>query len=83
MLDLMDERNLKLQSAAYDDASVGDHAAPSRAADALARAQHLVDSRPEGEYPLALCIEAMHVGDLPAVVALRLSERVRSAMPGA
>jgi hypothetical protein len=52
----------------------GDVNAGDRAADATARAQHLVDSRPKGAYPLAWCIEAMHVGDLTAIAALQLSD---------
>lgn len=56
-----------------------------RARDAIARAQRLVGSRPEGEFPLAWCIEAMSVGDLAAVASLLVSselrlERVHSAL---
>jgi hypothetical protein len=53
---------------ARGDITAGDHAA-----DATARAQHLVDSRPKGAYPPAWCVEAMHVGDLTAIAALQLS----------
>ena len=35
-----------------------------------ARVQHLVDSRPPDEYPLAWCIEASYLGDLTAIAAL-------------
>jgi hypothetical protein len=52
----------------------GEVNARDRAADATARAQHLVDSRPKGAYPLAWCVEAMHVGDLTAIAALQLSD---------
>ncbi len=33
----------------------------------LARAQHLVDTRPRDGYPLAWCIEASYIGDLTAM----------------
>ena len=36
----------------------------------VARAQRLIDSRPQGEYPVAWCIEASYVGDLTAIAAL-------------
>jgi hypothetical protein len=36
-----------------------------------------VDTRPEGEFQLAWCIEAISVGDLAAVAALLLSREVR------
>ncbi len=32
-----------------------------------ARAQDLIDSRPEGEYPVDWCFEAKHIGDLTAL----------------
>jgi hypothetical protein len=41
------------------------------AAHAIARAQHLVDSRPEGPYQLDWCQEALHFGDL-SVFAISL-----------
>lgn len=36
----------------------------------VARVQHLVDSRPPGEYPVGWCIEAGYLGDLAAIAAL-------------
>lgn len=33
----------------------------------VARAQHLIDSRPRDAYPLAWCIEASYIGDLTAI----------------
>jgi hypothetical protein len=36
----------------------------------LVRAQCLVDTRPSGQYPVAWCAEAEHIGDLQAVGAL-------------
>ncbi len=36
----------------------------------LARAQHLIDSRPQNEYPVAWFVEASLIGDLPAIAAL-------------
>lgn len=46
-----------------------------RAKALVARAQHLIDTRPQGEYPVAWCIEAAHIGDLTviATVAARAS----------
>lgn len=46
-------------------------ATPALAAHAIARAQHLVDSRPEGAYQLDWCQEALHFGDL-SVLAIAL-----------
>jgi hypothetical protein len=34
------------------------------------RAQGLVDTRPSGQYPVAWCVEAEHIGDLEAIGAL-------------
>jgi hypothetical protein len=51
-------------------------------AQAVAHAQHLVDSRPPGPYQLAWCQEAMHVGDI-AVAAIALSGRAESGSPDA
>jgi hypothetical protein len=53
-----------------------------RAAQAVARAQHLVDSRPPGPYELAWCQEAMHIGDM-SVAAIALSSRAESGSPDA
>ena len=39
----------------------------------VARAQHLIDSRPRDAYPLAWCIEASYIGDLPAVAMVAAS----------
>lgn len=36
----------------------------------IARAQHLIDSRPQGEYPVPWYIEASHIGDLTAIAAI-------------
>jgi hypothetical protein len=36
----------------------------------VVRVQHLVDSRPPGEYPVDWCIEASYLGDLTAIAAL-------------
>jgi hypothetical protein len=44
------------------------------AAQAIARAQHLVDCGPESADRLTWHVEAVHVGDLPAIGALLLSE---------
>jgi hypothetical protein len=38
----------------------------------VAQAQHLVDSRPPGEYPVAWCVEASYLGDLTAIAALAI-----------
>jgi hypothetical protein len=48
-----------------------------RAVDAIARAQHLVDSCPQTGYPLAWYIEAMQVGDLSAIVGLLISRQAQ------
>jgi hypothetical protein len=52
------------------------------AAQAVARAQYLVDSRPPGRYQLAWCEEARHVGDM-TVAAIALSRRAESGSPNA
>jgi hypothetical protein len=39
----------------------------------VARAQHLIDSRPRDAYPLAWCIEASYIGDLPAIAMVAAS----------
>lgn len=39
----------------------------------VARAQHLIDSRPPDAYPLAWCIEALYVGDLTAIAMVAAS----------
>jgi hypothetical protein len=53
-----------------------------RAAEAVARAQHLVDSRPPGPYQPAWCQEAMHVGEM-SVAAIALSRRAEGGPPDA
>lgn len=45
----------------------------------IARAQHLIDSRPRGEYPLTWCIEAFYIGDLTAIAAV--AARASDAAP--
>jgi hypothetical protein len=64
----------RAQANACGDTKAERHTASKRAADAIARAQRLVDARGKGAYPLASSIEARHVGDLPAVVALLLCD---------
>jgi hypothetical protein len=50
------------------------------AQDLIARAQALVDSpRPPGGYPLEWHVEALHVGDLPAIAAISLLAADRRA----
>lgn len=39
----------------------------------VARAQHLIDSRPRDAYPLAWCIEASYIGDLTAIAMVAAS----------
>ena len=39
----------------------------------VARAQHLIDSRPRDAYPLAWCIEAAYIGDLTAIAMVAAS----------
>ncbi len=39
----------------------------------VARAQHLIDSRPRDAYPLAWCIEALYIGDLTATAMVAAS----------
>jgi hypothetical protein len=57
-------------------------AASALAAHALARAQDLVDSRPEGAYQLDWCQEAVHVGDLSVLaISLRAQAATTPAHP--
>lgn len=39
----------------------------------VARAQHLIDSRPRDAYPLTWCIEASYIGDLTAIAMVAAS----------
>ena len=48
---------------------------PPTAVQAVARAQHLVDSRPPGPYQARWCAEALMVGDATALVTVALANR--------
>jgi hypothetical protein len=60
-----------------DEESPGHRRQPSveDAGTLVARAQHLVDSRPRDAYPLAWYIEASLIGDLPAIAMVAASAK--------
>ena len=68
------------ESAGPPDVRPEQEIASRRAAHAVARAQHLVDSRPPGRYQLLWCQWAMHDGDM-SVAALALSRMAESGFP--
>jgi hypothetical protein len=43
--------------------------------EAIAHAQRLVESRPEGTYTPRWCQEAMYVGDMPSITSALLSRQ--------
>jgi hypothetical protein len=48
---------------------------PPMIVEAVARAQHLVDSRPPGPYQGRWCAEALMVGDATALVMVAVANR--------
>jgi hypothetical protein len=81
----LDGKKTAMASSDHSQPRAGTHpqtlAAPALAADPIARAQHLVDSRPQGAYQVDWCQQAIHFGDLSVLAISSLRTQAATIPP--